>query len=178
MLLAAQSAIDIALYDIVGKALNVPVYQLLGGKQREEVPCFATGAGPALGDDVKLLMARGWRVIRTAPMMPDGAGGFIGETDIFDPGASITLTAKWLTKVREECGSEIVLGLDYHHRLSVAETASFCQRMSPGTLDFLEDPILDESPEAYAALRKLTPVPFAVGEEFASKWQFVVTPAK
>ena len=175
VLLATQSAIDIALYDILGKALNVPVYQLLGGKQREVIPCFATAgaAGPALLDDVKLLMQHGWTVIRTAPMMPDAAGGFVGDTDLFDPRASIPLTAHWLTKVREECGSELVLGIDYHHRLSIAETASFCQRMPAGTLDFLEEPIRDETPEAYAALRKLTPVPFAVGEEFASKWQFL-----
>ena len=175
VLLAAQSAIDLALYDIAGKALNVPVYQLLGGKQREVIPCFATAgsAGPALVDDVKLLMQHGWTVIRTAPMMPDAAGGFVGDSDVFDPRASIPLTAHWLTKVREECGSEIVLGIDYHHRLSIAETASFCQRMPAGTLDFLEEPIRDETPEAYAALRKLTPVPFAVGEEFASKWQFL-----
>jgi galactonate dehydratase len=75
--------------------------------------------------------------------------------------------------VREECGSDFVMGIDYHHRLSIAETASFCQRMPKGTLDFIEEPIRDESPEAYEALRKLTDVPFAVGEEFASKWQFL-----
>jgi galactonate dehydratase len=67
----------------------------------------------------------------------------------------------------------VVLGIDYHHRLSIAETASFCQRMPMGTLDFIEEPIRDESPEAYEALRKLTDVPFAVGEEFSSKWQFL-----
>jgi galactonate dehydratase len=175
VLLAAQSAIDIALYDIVGKALNVPVYQLLGGKQRDVVPCFATatGAGPALIDDVKLLMQHGWHVIRTGPMMLDHQGGFTGESDIFEPRESIPMTARWLTKVREECGSEVVLGIDYHHRLSVAETASFCQRMPMGTLDFIEEPIRDESPEAYEALRKLTDIPFAVGEEFSSKWQFL-----
>src|SRR5215475_5632189 len=78
VLLAAQSAIDIALYDIKGKALNVPVYQLLGGKQREVIPCFATatGAGAALIDDVKLLTKHGWRVIRTGPMMLDHQGSF------------------------------------------------------------------------------------------------------
>jgi galactonate dehydratase len=175
VLLAAQSAIDIALYDIVGKALNVPVYQLLGGKHRDVIPCFATatGAGPALIDDVKLLMKNGWHVIRTGPMMLDHQGGFTGESDIFEPRESIPMTAKWLTKVREECGSEVVLGIDYHHRLSIAETASFCQRMPMGTLDFIEEPIRDESPEAYEALRKLTDVPFAVGEEFSSKWQFL-----
>lgn len=175
VLLAAQSAIDIALHDIVGKALNVPVYQLLGGKHRDTIPCFATatGAGPALVEDVKLLMRHGWQVIRTGPMMPDRPGGFVGDSDIFEPRESIPLTAKWLTKVREECGTELVLGIDYHHRLSLAETASFCQRMPMGTLDFIEEPIRDETPEAYEALRKMTDVPFAVGEEFASKWQFL-----
>jgi len=175
VLLAAQSAIDIALYDIAGKALNVPVYQLLGGKQRDLIPCFATasGAGPKLIDDVRLLLENGWRVIRTGPMMLDHQGGFTGESDIWEPRESIPMTAKWLTKVREECGSDFVLGIDYHHRLNVAETASFCQRMPKGTLDFIEEPIRDESPEAYEALRKMTDVPFAVGEEFSSKWQFL-----
>ena len=67
----------------------------------------------------------------------------------------------------------MVLGVDYHHRLSVAEAASFCQKMPRGTLDFLEEPIRDETPEAYEALRRMTDVPFAIGEEFASKWQFL-----
>ncbi|MBL8045063.1 MAG: mandelate racemase/muconate lactonizing enzyme family protein [Anaerolineales bacterium] len=175
VLLAAQSAIDIALHDIVGKALNVPVYELLGGKHREVIPCFATASGHAerLIEDVQLLMHHGWRVIRTAPMMPESKGGFVHDSDIFEPRESIPLTAKWLTKVREACGSEIVLGIDYHHRLSIAETASFCQRLPSGTLDFIEEPIRDETPEAYEALRKLTDVPFAVGEEFASKWQYL-----
>jgi len=66
-----------------------------------------------------------------------------------------------------------VLGVEYHHRLSVAEAASFCQRMPSGTLDFLEEPIRDETPEAYAMLRQMTDVPFAIGEEFSSKWQFL-----
>ena len=61
-----------------------------------------------------------------------------------------------------------MLGIDYHHRLSVAEAASFCQKMPSGTLDFLEEPIRDETPEAYESLRKLTDVPFAIGEEFSS----------
>src|SRR5438874_477906 len=68
VLTAAQSAIDIALYDIAGKALNVPVYQLLGGKQRDTIPCFPTAngaTGEQLLDSIKLLWENGWRVIRT-----------------------------------------------------------------------------------------------------------------
>jgi galactonate dehydratase len=64
-----------------------------------------------------------------------------------------------------------VLGIDYHHRLGVAEAASFCQRLPKGTLDWIEEPIRDECPEAYEALRKLTEIPFAIGEEWSSKWQ-------
>ncbi len=170
VLTAAISAIDIALYDILGKSLGVPVYQLLGGKHRDKIPCFATtGApmGPKLIEDVKLLLAHGWNVIRTVPGHPAGDPG------IFEPRESIGLTARWLTRLREEIGPEPVIGIDYHHRLNVAETAAFCQRMPSGTLDFLEEPIRDETPEAYEALRKMTGIPFAIGEEFASKWQFL-----
>ncbi|SVE51355.1 uncharacterized protein METZ01_LOCUS504209, partial [marine metagenome] len=51
--------------------------------------------------------------------------------------------------------------------------ASFCQMMPSHTLDFLEEPIRDETPEAYESLRRLTNIPFAIGEEFSSKWQFL-----
>ena len=66
-----------------------------------------------------------------------------------------------------------MLGIEYHHRLSVAEAASFCQMLRPGTIDFLEEPIRAETPAAYAALRSMTDVPFAIGEEFSSKWAFL-----
>jgi len=172
VLLAAQSAIDIALHDIKGKALGVPVYELLGGKHRNHIPTFASTGG--ISDDgnetieqAKALMARGWKTIRFFPGRWDNPGG------IFEPRESIGVTAKFLVRAREELGEEVVLGIDYHHRLSVAETASFCQKMPSGTLDFLEEPIRDETPEAYESLRTLTDVPFAIGEEFASKWQFL-----
>jgi galactonate dehydratase len=172
VLLAAQSAIDIALHDIKGKALGVPVYELLGGRHREAVPTFAsTGSISESGDetieDARKLMARGWSTIRFFP----AAWG--GPDNIFEPRESIGTTAKFLVRAREELGEDVVLGIDYHHRLSVAETASFCQKMPSGTLDFLEEPIRDETPEAYESLRTLTDVPFAIGEEFASKWQFL-----
>lgn len=170
VLTAAQSALDIALYDIKGKALGVPVYQLLGGKHRDVIPTFAS-TGSITGDetieDARKLMARGWSTIRFFPAEWNDAQG------IFEPRESIGKTAKFLVKAREALGDDVVLGIDYHHRLSVAETASFCQKMPSGTLDFLEEPIRDETPEAYENLRKLTDVPFAIGEEFSSKWQFL-----
>ncbi len=170
-LAAAISAIDIALHDIAGKALNVPVHQLLGGKQRDRVPCFVTTALPEGEQEVDALLAlveAGWRVIRFGI-----ARSRYEDPSIFEPREAVASSAEMLMKAREIVGTGVVLGIDFHHRLSVAEAASFCRRMKPGTLDFLEEPIRAESPEAYAALRKMTDVPFAVGEEFASKWAFL-----
>jgi galactonate dehydratase len=169
VLTAAISAIDIALHDIRGKALGVPVHQLLGGKHRDRVPTFATTSaepGPAMIDQGRLLMEKGWTCFRLT--CADH-----GATTVYEPRESIAVTARWLVAAREALGETVTLGVDYHHRLSVAEAASFCQRMPSGTLDFLEEPIRDETPEAYESLRRLVDVPFAIGEEFSSKWQFL-----
>ncbi len=170
-LTAAISAIDVALHDIVGKKLGVPIYELLGGKHRHTVPVFATTDGPYGPDMIeqaKGFMARGINAFRLSYDQMDVQSG-----GLFEPRESIANSAEWLIKTREALGNQAILGVDYHHRLSPAETASFCQMMPTHTLDFLEEPIRDESPEAYEALRKLTDVPFAIGEEFASKWQFL-----
>ncbi len=170
VLTGAQSAIDIALYDIAGKAFRVPVYELLGGRQRDYVPLFATTLapmGPQLIEDARRLVDKGWDVIRFAPGMPAS-----DDPKLFEPRQSLALTAEWATKLRAEVGQGPTLGIDFHHRLSLAEAASFCQRMPPATLDFLEEPIRAENPDAYAQLRTMTDVPFAIGEEFASKWAF------
>ncbi len=109
---------------------------------------------------------RGFKAIRFFP-----AGQ--NNKDIFEPRESIGPTARMLNKAREVLGDDLVLGIDYHHRLSVAEAASFCAKLDRGVLDFLEEPIRDETPEAYESLRRMTDIPFAIGEEFASKWQFL-----
>ena len=169
VLQAAISAIDIALHDIKGKALGVPVHQLLGGKQRNVIPTFAsTRAAPSeeMIEQARLLQEAGWAAIRFFP-----AGQW--DTGVVEPRETIAATAKWCTKAREALGDDVVLGVDYHHRLSIAETVSFCQKMPSGTLDFLEEPIRDETPEAYESLRTMVDVPFAIGEEFSSKWQFL-----
>jgi galactonate dehydratase len=182
VLQAAISAIDIALYDLAAKALGVPVYQLLGGKQRDFVPCFATTGGDSnekLIENVRMLIDLGWQCIRTGPVSDasysrlDKRMSEESNGRIFEPRESVGITADRLTALREAVGSGPVLGIDYHHRLTVAEAASFCQKMPEGTLDFLEEPIRDETPEAYESLRTVTNVPFAIGEEIASKWQFL-----
>ncbi|WP_095012068.1 mandelate racemase/muconate lactonizing enzyme family protein [Tsuneonella mangrovi] len=167
---AAISAIDIALWDIAGKALGVPVHRLLGGAQRDRIPCFITSTaahGEALVEDVTALRRLGWECIRAT--VGEAAAG----PSTYDPRKALAEAADALSAVRQANGSSFALGIDFHHRLQVAEAASFCQRIVPGTLDFLEEPIRQQSPAAYQALRAMCEVPFAIGEEFASKWDFL-----
>jgi galactonate dehydratase len=169
VLTAAISALDIAFHDIRGKALGVPVHQLLGGKQRDRIPTFATTSAPpgqAMIEQGHQLVDAGWTCFRLSCAAHE-------SKTVYEPRDSIAETARWLVRAREALGDKVVLGVDYHHRLSIAEAASFCQKMPRGTLDFLEEPIRDETPEAYEHLRRLVDVPLAIGEEFASKWQFL-----
>jgi galactonate dehydratase len=167
VLTAAMSAIDIALYDILGKRLGVPVYQLLGGKQRDVVPTFPSAQSTDLDQLIgkaRVLVDAGWDCLRIY------TGEFDGDGE-FDPRRNLNRAVKELMAIREEFGPDLCLGIDLHHRLSIAETADFCNRLPPGTLDFLEEPIRCQTPQAYRTLRKMTTIPFAVGEEFASKWE-------
>ena len=174
VLAAVVSAVDIALWDIKGKHLDVPVWQLLGGATRDRVPCFTspgTLSGPDAIDLARDAVDDGWRVLRFGPGMLDPSWtGRDGAT--YDPMESLTLAADLLREIREEVGPGIALAIDFHHRLSPAEAAIFCQRVEPLGLYFVEEPIRSENPEAYAQLRSMTNVPFAIGEEFSSKWAF------
>ena len=124
-----------------------------------------------------ILVATGGR-----PWIPELPGAELGisSDSFFDletlPARTLVVGSGYiatdLAGVLNALGSEVTLGIDYHHRLSVAETVSFCQRMPRGTLDFIEEPIRDESLPAYRSLRDMVDVPFALGEEFTSKWDF------
>ena len=171
---ATIAAVDIALWDILGKSLGAPVYQLLGGACRERVQCFATPGvlnGPDCVEQARELANASWRYMRFVPGMGDP--GWTGESgDVYEPFESIELAVHWLGEIRRALGAGVELSIDFHHRLSVAEAALFCQRVEPLHLQFVEEPIRAESTEAYRQLRTMTRVPFAIGEEFSSKWAF------
>ena len=179
VLTGAISAIDIALWDIMGKKLGVPVYQLLGGACRERVfgfPTLGIGQQDCL-ERCRDFIAQGWpciRLIASTPIPSWAAELHQADTDpanMFEPRASIADTAERLAALRPQLDRSIPLGVEYHHRLSVAEAAAFCQQAPPGSIAFLEEPIRDETPAAYETLRQMTGVPFAIGEEWSSKWQ-------
>ncbi|MGE3797981.1 MAG: mandelate racemase/muconate lactonizing enzyme family protein [Thermomicrobiales bacterium] len=175
ILSAALSAIDIALWDILGQSLGVPVYQLLGGENRQVCPCFATPGclnGPHVVEQALEFVEKGWTVLRFTPGMKDSEPDAKSGIGLYEPLESIELASHWLREVRKAVGGEIALSIDFHHRLSVAEAALFCQKVSDLNLFFVEEPIRSESPKAYQQLRAMTPIPFAIGEEFASPFAF------
>jgi len=179
VLTGAISAIDIALWDIMGKKLGVPVYQLLGGACRERVLGFPTVSmdAPDCFERCQSFIDEGWPCLRLCAATPTpGWARGLRDADpdagnMFEPRASIAATAEMLAELRAKLDGSVPLGVEYHHRLSVAEAATFCQLAPAGSMAFLEEPIRDETPEAYEALRQMTGVPFAVGEEWSSKWQ-------
>jgi len=175
-LAAAISAIDIALHDLVAKSFDVPVYQLLGGAQRDRVECFASVPGEtpleAIPGIAKKLVTAGWNSFRLNYASPVGGGYADQGGAVYDVREAGARTIEVLLAGRAAAGRAAMIGTDPHHRMSVPEAATFLQAMPPGTIDYVEEPIRAESPEAYEALRKLTNVPFAIGEEFSSKWAF------
>lgn len=171
VLSGAISAIDIALWDIAGKRFDVPTYELLGGAQRETIPCFATCTTNGIEDvidEVQKHIDQGWSVLR----LTTGETGTETDANTYDVRKNIAARTEILIALRERFGHELVLGIDMHHRMSIAEAASFCQKIPDGTIDFLEEPIRQQTPGAYRSLRQMTNVPFAIGEEWASKWDF------
>ena len=181
VLSGAISAIDIALWDIMGKKLGVPVYQLLGGACRDRVWAFRTSSvgvdDPLCLEECQQFVEEGWPCLRVhgSRSIPRWAQALYDadpdKVNMYEPRASIAETADMFAELRSKIDRHVPIGLEYHHRLNVAEAATFCQSLKPGIMAFLEEPIRDECPQAYAALRQMTNVPFAIGEEWSSKWQ-------
>jgi len=167
---AAVSAIDIALWDLKGKALGVPVYELLGGLTREKVACY-----PHIGerDAIDRLVANcqqrqadGWRFARWGMSDPTGDG------DVFEPRRAVNHGIEQVRAVREACGPDFEICVDVHTRLDPTYAIQFCKAVEPYRPFFVEDPIRSESKQALRMIRQQTSVPIAVGEQWDSKWAF------
>ncbi len=165
---AALSAVDIALWDIKGKALNIPVYELLGGRTRDKVVCYPHNGGgstEALVESCRKTYEAGWRFARWG--LADGAG-----TGTFEPKRAIKYGIQQVEAVRNALGDEINILVDVHTRLDPADSLEFCKKVEPYNPFFIEDPLRSENPASLRRLRQQTSVPIAVGEQFDSKWSF------
>ena len=188
--MAAIAAVDMALWDIKGKAANLPVYQLLGGKSRKGITAYGHANGNSLEETLNnlgRLIDEGYKVVRLQCAIPgiDGTYGTLGDKkDYFElqsdrplPPEQPWSTAKYLNFVpdlfkqaREQYGYQVGLVHDVHSRLTPIEAAQLGKLLEPYQLIFLEDPSPADNQDGYKIIRSHTTTPLAIGEIFNTVW--------
>jgi mannonate dehydratase len=182
--MSAIAAVDTALWDIRGKTLDTPVYQLLGGASRESVMVYGHANGTTEEETVQAVaayIALGYRAIRAQCAIPgvQHAYGVGRGTLYYEPAQkgvpleSIWSTEKYLdfmppifARLRKEFGFDLHLLHDVHHRLTPIEAARLGKSLEPYRLFWLEDPVPAENQAAFRTIRQHTTTPIAVGEVF------------
>jgi mannonate dehydratase len=186
--MTAIAAVDMALWDIKGKSLNTPVYNLLGGKSRTGVMVYGHANGRDIeetADEVGKYKDMGYLAVRAqsgVPGLPSTYG--VAKDKLFYepaekglPPENVWSTEKYLLHVpklfealRLKFGDEIHLLHDVHHRLTPIEAARLGKNLEPYRLFWLEDPVTAELQEGFSIIRQHTTTPLAVGEVFNSVW--------
>ena len=167
VLSAALSAIDIALWDIVGKSVGLPVYQLLGGKVRDKIKVFANVTGVNIAEraaSAQEQVEAGYLSLRTLPFLP----GFEQKTPSQVIGEAVAIVAA----IRDAIGYEIDLGLEIHRNLRPEEAITLAHELASFRILYYEDPLAPQSLEAMEYIAKSVPLPMATGERFYNIFQF------
>jgi galactonate dehydratase len=164
---AALSAIDIALWDILGKSVGLPVYQLLGGKCRDKIRVFENVGGDTIEarvESAKRSVANGFTSLRTTP--------FFGDFEKRESTAYITQAIEIVAAIRDAIGFEIDLGVEIHRNLQTDEAITLAKALEPYRLKYYEDPLPPRSVEAHEYIAKHIDIPMALGERCHDIFQF------
>ncbi|MDQ2784476.1 MAG: mandelate racemase/muconate lactonizing enzyme family protein [Chloroflexota bacterium] len=179
---AAVAAIDLALWDLRGKTLGVPVYDLLGGRTRDYARCYCHvqrrdttegGDSHRIGIDsmvayAKAQVADGWRFVRFGV----GEGGTQERDGIYEQAKAMRWTVDAFTALRESLGPEIEICADFHQRTTPPYAIQIARALEPLRPFFIEDPLRAENAAELRYLRQHISVPIATGEQLASKWEW------
>lgn len=165
--LHALGAIEMALWDIKGKALGVPVYELMGGAARDYVECYATGfrASKATNEEDRArdCIEAGLRCYRIGPTGGNG-------TEPFDFYEKVKKTIEFCKRIDSAVGGGGKWAIDLHTRFDMTDGLKICSAIESMEPYFVEDIIRSENPGAYREVRGMTKVPIAVGEQFGDRW--------
>ncbi len=170
--LHALGGLDIALWDIKGKALGVPVYQLLGGLSREHIECYSGGVTTqgSIKERAQAVMEAGFRAFRTAVDSPWSAQPGGPPSGVFRPHQVIDEELEKCRQIREGVGRNGDWLNDVHTRLDLADAIRLCTLLEPLAPYEIEDPLRSENKAALKDLRSHVKVPLAVGEQFGDRW--------
>jgi galactonate dehydratase len=162
--LHALGALDLALWDLKGKRLGAPVYELLGGLTRDYLECYST-AFPWQGTHTATAQAclqAGFRAYRMS--VAESHNG------VFDARRMVEQTAEDCRQVHEALGAGRDWSIDFHTRLDLADAVRLCHLIEPYNPLFVEDPLRSENPAALDTLRQMVRSPLAVGEQYGDRW--------
>ena len=166
---AAMSAIDMALWDIKGKAYGVPVYQLLGGLARTKVRVYGAVTGNTAAEAAKQAKERASRGITAIRFR---AFHSYDAIDVHDHKLAVEQQIEYLAAIREAVGDRVDLILECHGRYDPQWAIELARRAEPYKPFLIEDPIRPENPQALAQVRASTRIPLATGERYHNKWDF------
>ncbi|WP_433295196.1 enolase C-terminal domain-like protein [Actinoplanes sp. CA-030573] len=174
---SALSGVDMALWDIAGKRAGMPVYELLGGRLRGDVPVYVHASGATVAetlDHAESLIAAGFSHVRLQTGQPGlgtyGAPGSRGAYPLapYPDGWSVqhylAQTPKLFAAARERLGDDVELLHDVHSRLTPKQAVVLARSLEPYRLFFLEDPVAPEHYDRLPEVRAASPVPIACGE--------------
>ncbi|GFH42647.1 galactonate dehydratase [Lactococcus hodotermopsidis] len=190
--LSAISAIDIALWDIKGKALNLPLYKLLGGKQRESLRCYASqiqfgwatetfnplkapsGAPEFYAQAARKAVDQGYTAVKANFMRFDENGDMLSHEAAtgYLSKKMMTLVEERMKAVRDEVGYDIDLIVENHAMTDAAtglQIAKLCEKYD---VMFLEEPTMPLNPKVFEKIQHQTSVPLATGERSYTRWGF------
>lgn len=166
VLTSALSGIEQALWDIKGKSLGVPVYELLGGAVRDKMRVYAWIGGDRPADvavSAKGALANGYTAVKM---------NATSEMEWIEAPAKIEEAAARLAAAREALGPNVGIGIDFHGRVHKGAAKALCKELEPFKPLFFEEPVLAENNEALVELARCTTVPIATGERMFTRWGF------
>jgi galactonate dehydratase len=162
ILTSALSGIDMALWDIKGKALGVPVYELLGGPTRRRVRVYAHAGSPS---KIQAFMARGFTAFKTQPALRRPAR-------YIETPAQVHHAAESFAELRKAGGGEVDIAVDFHGAISPATAKLLIKALEPYQPMFIEEPCQAQNHDIMAEIARGTYLPIATGERIFTKWGF------
>ncbi len=166
ILMSAIAGIDQALWDIKGKVLGQPVYELLGGLVRDRMKVYSWVGGDRPADvirDIKRLREGGFDTFKM-----NGTE----ELAIVDSARKVDEAVARIAEIREAFGHDIEFGIDFHGRVAAPMAKPLLKALEPYRPLFVEEPVLAEQAEYYPRLAEQTAIPLAAGERMFSRFDF------
>ncbi len=166
ILMSAISGIEQALWDIKGKRLGVPIYELLGGAVRDKMKVYAWIGGDKPSDTAaaaKAQVAAGYTALKM-----NGTS----EMEWIDSSTKVQLAVDNIAAIREAVGYDIGIGVDLHGRVHKAMAKILFKELEPYKPLFIEEPVLSENNEALIEIARMTSIPIATGERMYTRWDF------